>query len=97
MRKLRRLPWRIPKSNHSQAAAATVDAPQPQVSQRELRAEAQAEAVREAYREALNAKPVAFCAGRYVYGEKKSVSRPARAPEVRRKTRHTILPLPVAG
>ncbi len=97
MRKLRRLPWRIPKSNHSQPAA-TVDAGQPQVSAREARAEAQAEAVREAYREALNAKPVAFCAGRYVYDEKKSVARPARAPEVRRKTRHfAILPLPVAG
>lgn len=94
MRKLRRLPWRIPKSNHSQPAEGA----QPQVSARDVRAEAQAEAVREAYREALNAKPVAFCAGRYVYGEKKSVARPARTPEVRRKTRHfAILPLPVAG
>lgn len=97
MRKLRRLPWRIPKTNHSQAAAKA-DGGQPQVSAREVRAEAQAEAVREAYREALNAKPVAFCAGRYVYDEKKSVSRPARAPEVRRKTRlHAILPAPVPG
>jgi len=98
MRKLRRLPWRIPKSHHSQPA----DAAQPQVSARDARAEdrteARAEAAREAYREALNAQPVAFCAGRYVYGEKKSVSRPARAPEIRRKTRHfAILPLPVAG
>ena len=92
MRKLRRLPWRIPKSNHSQPAA---DA-QPAMPARDERAEARAEAAREAYRESLTAQPVAFCAGRYVYGEKPS--RPARAPEIRRKARHhAILPLPVAG
>ena len=93
MRKLRRLPWRIPKSHHAQPAAAA----QPEVFARDDRAEARAEAAREAYRESLNAQPVAFCAGRYVYGEKPS--RPARAPEIRRKARHhAILPLPlVAG
>ena len=91
MRKLRRLPWRIPKSHHSQPAAAAAPA---DVSS--SRAEAQAEAAREAYREALTAQPVAFAGGRYVYGEKPS--RPARAPEIRRKARHhAILPLPVAG
>ena len=92
MRKLRRLPWRIPKSHHSQPAAV-VAAPAPDAMSR---AEAQAEAAREAYREALTAQPVAFAGGRYVYGEKPS--RPARAPEIRRKARHhAILPLPVAG
>ena len=96
MRKLRRLPWRIPKSHHSQTAAAA-DA-QPVASAREereeARTEARAEAAREAYRESLNAQPVAFCAGRYV-----KPTRPARAPEIRRKARHhAILPLlPVAG
>ena len=92
MRKLRRLPWRIPKTHHSQPAAAMAAAP----AELSARAEAQAEAAREAYREALTAQPVAFAGGRYVYGEKPS--RPARSPEIRRKARHhAILPLPVAG
>lgn len=93
MRKLRRLPWRIPKSHHAQPAAAAPAEVCPRIEQeRELELE------RELQREALNAQPVAFAGGRYVYGEKPSVARPARAPEIRRKARHhAILPLPVAG
>ena len=88
MRKLRRLPWRIPKPHHTQqAAAGPADTC--------ARAEAENEARREAYRESLNAQPVAFAGGRYVYGEKPRV---ASSTEIRRKARHrTILPVPVAG
>lgn len=88
MRKLRRLPWRIPKAHHQQpAATATSDAA--------LRAEQEEEARREAYRQALTAQPVAFAGGRYVYGDKPKVS---CTTEIRRKARHrTILPVPVAG
>jgi len=87
MRKLRRLPWRIPKSHHSQPTAAPAEAcPHP---------EADREARREAYRQALTAQPVAFAGGRYVYGDTPKVACPT---EIRRKARHrTILPLPVAG
>ncbi|HYH41294.1 MAG TPA: hypothetical protein VD867_04880 [Burkholderiales bacterium] len=94
MRKLRRLPWRIPKSHHSQPAADAQPVASARDERDEARNEARAEAVREAYLESLNAQPVAFCAGRYV-----KPTRPARAPEIRRKTRHhAILPLlPVAG
>jgi hypothetical protein len=89
MRKLRRLPWRIPKSHHSQPAAA---APADSCPREE---ELAREARREAYREALHAQPVAFTAGRYVYGDRPSVSRPA---EIRRKNRHRmILPMPVTS
>ena len=89
MRKLRRLPWRIPKSHHSQpspAQAAAEVCP---------RAELEREARRESYREALNAQPVAFAGGRYVYGDAPKVARPA---EIRRKGRHRmILPVPVTS
>ena len=83
MRKLRRLPWRIPKPHHSQPTAAPAEnCP---------RAESDNEARREAHREALTAQPVAFAGGRYV-------PKVASTPEIRRKTRHrAILPLPVAG
>jgi hypothetical protein len=90
MRKLRRLPWRIPKSHHAQPAAAPVEACP--------RAEPQWEIQREAQRESVDTQPVAFAGGRYVYGEGPSVARPARAPEIRRKVRHhAIVPIPVAG
>jgi hypothetical protein len=83
MRKLRRLPWRIPKSHHAQPAAA---APAQSCTREELEREAR----RESYREALHAQPVAFTAGRYVQ------PRAARPAEIRRKNRHRmILPLPV--
>jgi hypothetical protein len=90
MRKLRRLPWRIPKGHHSQPNAGA-----PEACSR-ADAEAQAEMRREAYRESLTAQPVAFAGGRYVYGD---TPRVASCPtEIRRKTRHrTILPFPVAG
>ena len=91
MRKLRRLPWRIPKPHHAQSVPAQGEPCS--------RADAEREAKREAQRELLNTQPVAFAGGRYVYGEKPaSVARPARAPEIRRKVRHhAIVPLPVAG
>ena len=88
MRKLRRLPWRIPKSHHSQPGAP---APAEHCSREELEREAR----RESYREALQAQPVAFTAGRYVYGDAPRVSRPA---EIRRKGRHRmIIPMPVTS
>ena len=90
MRKLRRLPWRIPKTHHAAPAAAPAES---------CPRESEREAHREAQRELLNSQPVAFAGGRYVYGEvPSSVARPARAPEIRRKVRHhAIIPLPVAG
>ena len=90
MRKLRRLPWRIPKAHHSQPAPAPADAAC-------ARVEAEAESRREAFRQALNAQPVAFAGGRYVYGDtpKKVASCPT---EIRRKTRHRmIMPVPMPG
>jgi hypothetical protein len=84
MRKLRRLPWRIPKSHHNQPT--TNEAPTC------ARAEPEREARRESWRDTLHEQPVAFTAGRYVAPK---VARPA---EIRRKARHRmILPLPVAG
>ena len=85
MRKLRRLPWRIPKSHHSQP-----DTPQPVEAC--PRDEPDHEARREAMRESLHAQPVAFSAGRYVAPVKSST-------EIRRKARHrtVVFPFPVAG
>lgn len=76
MRKLRRLPWRLPKSNKQDAShATTAVAP-----------------IREpehiSPRETLNTQPVAFAGGRYVYGDTPSVS---CAPEVRRKAKHRVV------
>lgn len=98
MRKLRRLPWRIPKTHHAQPAVAPAEACPRAEPQRDAHREAHREA-REAQRELLNSQPVAFAGGRYVYGETApSVARPARAPEIRRKVRHhAILPIPAAG
>ena len=82
MRKLRRLPWRIPKSNHSQPAAAAEPCPRD-------------EPTRPTQRELSNTQPVAFAGGRYVYGDTPSVS---CSTEIRRKVRHRVLPpLAVAG
>ena len=84
MRKLRRLPWRIPKShNHQQqpataASAIEVSAPPP-------------EPGRESYREMLNTQPVAFAGGRYVYGVASAVP---CSTEIRRKTRHRVILAP---
>ena len=83
MRKLRRLPWRIPKSHHAKPAPA--DAPTC------LRDEPEREP-RQSWRDALREQPVAFTAGRYV------APKAARPAEIRRKARHRmILPIPVAG
>ena len=79
MRKLRRLPWRIPKSHNHQTA--TSEAAQPV---------AHDESAREVLREAANTQPVAFSGGRYVYGMADSVP---CSTEIRRKARHrTVAP-----
>ena len=81
MRKLRRLPWRIPKSHNQQPAshASAMDiCPRAEAERRPLREE----------REELNTQPVAFAGGRYVYGEPPSVACPT---EIRRKARHRVV------
>lgn len=78
MRKLRRLPWRLPKSNKQDPShAKTLVAPRPLP-----------ELVPP--RETLNTQPVAFAGGRFVYIETPSVS---CAPEVRHKARHRVVAL----
>ena len=81
MRKLRRLPWRIPKSHNQQptsCASAMDTCPRVEPERRPLREE----------REDFNTQPVAFAGGRYVYGDAPSV---ACAPEIRRKARHRVV------
>jgi len=80
MRKLRRLPWRIPKAHDRQPPTA---APAP--------AEFQPAEPRESYRDTLNTQPVAFAGGRYVYGDTPSVS---CSTEIRRKARHRVVAIP---
>jgi hypothetical protein len=82
MRKLRRLPWRIPKPNHSQQPSPEArDGCPRELQEREVR--------RERENELRNAQPVAFTAGRYVYGCKPSVP---QNTEIRRKARHRVTP-----
>jgi hypothetical protein len=83
MRKLRRLPWRIPKPNHAQP-------PSPPAPARRPREVEEVEARRERENEMRNSQPVAFAAGRYVYGDKPSVP---RNTEIRRKARHRVASL----
>ena len=76
MRKLRRLPWRIPKSHDKQpasSASAYTAEPCPRV-----------EPERRSYRDEEPSQPVAFAGGRYVA----PVSSPT---EIRRKARHRIV------
>jgi len=80
MRKLRRRPWRIPKSHNNQPSS---HAPA-EVGQRVEAVEPE----RRSYREELNTQPVAFAGGRYVYGDAPSV---ACSTEIRRKARHRIV------
>ena len=80
MRKLRRLPWRIPKS-HNQQPASPASAYSPEPCPRD-------EPERRSYREEMNTQPVAFAGGRYVYGEAPSVACPT---EIRRKARHRVV------
>ena len=77
MRKLRRLPWRIPKSHNHQTPAQETTQPLPRN-----------EPERESLREAANTQPVAFSGGRYVYGMAPSV---ACSTEIRRKARHRMV------
>jgi signal transduction histidine kinase len=80
MRKLRRLPWRIPKSNHSQRPdSQTPDTCRREADEREMQ--------RERENELRNSQPVAFSAGRYVYSDTPSVP---RNTEIRRKVRHRL-------
>jgi hypothetical protein len=83
MRKLRRLPWRIPKSHNQQPStpASAMDAcPRAEPERRPLRDE-------------YNTQPVAFAGGRYVYGDAPSdaPSVVCRPPEIRRKARHRVV------
>jgi len=83
MRKLRRLPWRIPKSHNQQSAAPSHLASSVESCPRVEAAE------RRPYRdEELNTQPVAFAGGRYVYGEAPSVG---GSTEIRRKARHRVI------
>jgi hypothetical protein len=81
MRKLRRLPWRIPKPNHAQTDSQPAEKCPRAVDERELR--------RERERELQNSQPVAFAGGRYVYGCTPSV--PRSNTEIRRKARHRMI------
>lgn len=83
MRKLRRLPWRIPKQNHSQQ-------PAPEAPNRCPREVEEREARREREQELRKAQPVAFAGGRYVYGYTPSV--PKNNTEIRRKSRLRVTP-----
>ena len=80
MRKLRRLPWRIPKSHNQQPAthASAIDTCPRLETERERRP----------LRDEVNSQPVAFAGGRYVYGEAPSVACPT---EIRRKARHRVV------
>ena len=89
MRKLRRLPWRIPKPHHAQPGG-----PQPtenvQHTDKLQHVDEEREARRERERELQRSQPVAFAGGRYVYGCKPS-SVPRANTEIRRKTRHRVI------
>jgi hypothetical protein len=90
MRKLRRLPWRIPKTHHGQQPAVASAKAQPHVDH-------EAERARERERE-REMQPVAFAGGRYVYGTCAAPSREtSRGTEIRRKARHRVMPLPVSA
>ena len=84
MRKLRRLPWRIPKSHDKQPASPA------SASMSAYPAEScpRVEPERKSWRDEVNTQPVAFAGGRYVYGEAPSVE---CHTEIRRKARHRIV------
>ena len=88
MRKLRRLPWRIPKS-HNQQHAPQAAAPSFQPSFHSAEPCPRDEPERKSWRDEQNAQPVAFAGGRYVYGDAPSVS---CSTEIRRKApRHRLV------
>ncbi|HEV7799897.1 MAG TPA: hypothetical protein VGP15_02360 [Burkholderiales bacterium] len=80
MRKLRRLPWRIPKSHNRQPTNNAPAEVSPRIEPER--------SVSPSYMETLNTQPVAFAGGRYVYGDAPSVT---CATEIRRKTRHRVV------
>jgi hypothetical protein len=90
MRKLRRLPWRIPKSHNHQSQPASAAqgveiSPRSEPERESARSEA-----RESYRDMLNSQPVAFAGGRYVYGAGVASAAVPCSTEIRRKARHRI-------
>lgn len=87
MRKLRRLPWRIPKSHHAQQAAAPEKASPRRDDDRERERELQRERERDM-------QPVAFAGGRYVYGACPAPTARGNT-EIRRKARHRVMPMPI--
>jgi hypothetical protein len=80
MRKLRRLPWRIPKSHDKQPTSPASAYTAEQCPR--------AEPERKSWRDEVNTQPVAFAGGRYVYGDAPSVACPT---EIRRKARHRVV------
>jgi hypothetical protein len=87
MRKLRRLPWRIPKSHGPRQPAPIQKSTTPEPF-----------AHIEAERDKVETLPVAFAGGRYVYGDAPSVDHRARPTEIRRKSRHRWFgPVPAIG
>jgi hypothetical protein len=85
MRKLRRLPWRIPKSHNHQPASHASAEPGPGLCARAVEPE------RVSFRAEREepTQPVAFAGGRYVYGESPSVT---CSTEIRRKApRHRFV------
>ena len=97
MRKLRRLPWRIPKPHHGNQAASQSDAAKhtaQRVSASNADAELERDLRRERERERMEMQPVAFAGGRYVYD--KCAAPAVRGTEIRRKAaRHRVMPFPV--
>jgi hypothetical protein len=80
MRKLRRLPWRIPKSHNG----AGSNRPETTAERARKRSDHPA---REPVEREAPAQPVAFAGGRYVYGC--AATAPVNT-EIRRKARHRI-------
>jgi hypothetical protein len=91
MRKLRRLPWRIPKSHNHQPSAAPAEAcpraERVECAERVERVE-RPEPEPRTWRDEINNQPVAFAGGRYVYGDAPSVT---CTTEIRRKARHRVV------
>ena len=88
MRKLRRLPWRIPKAHHGQQPASPAPSHKTAAARDDLARERELERERR-----MEMQPVAFAGGRYVYD--KCAAPAVRGTEIRRKARHRVMPFPV--